>query len=106
MNSHKMKYLNAVAKYLESLGYEVEKPTLKHDLIDVWGRCNDRKCFVEIYLYGFSVMKNGLYGVWGQGDNEDEELFMSNDPVYGLDTRFAPMLILDDLKPMRRKARK
>lgn len=105
MKQTKLAYLNEVAKYIESLGYEVETPAEEHDLLDVWGKFRGRKCFVEIYLHAFSIMDNGLYGIWGQGDNEDEELFLSNDPIYGLDTRFFPLHILDGLKPLINKAK-
>lgn len=98
----KLKYMKEVAKYIESLGYRVENPTSKHDLLDVWGKFNGKKCFVEIYLHAFGEYEYGLYGIWGQGDNEDEELFLSNDPLYGLDTRFFPLHILDGLIPLKK----
>lgn len=101
MNKQKLRYMRAVAKYLTELGYRVEPPTTKHDLLDVWGRENNRSVFVEIYLHAFSETDSGLYGVWGQGENNDEELYLDNE--YGLDIRFAPMLILDDLKPFKTK---
>jgi hypothetical protein len=108
--SPKLKYMNAVADHLISLGYEVETPDENNDLIDVWGFTSvkghkrRRRCFVEIYLHAFSEMDNGLYGIWGQGESDDEELFLSSDPAYGLDTRFFPLSILDGLEPLTRKA--
>jgi hypothetical protein len=93
-----MQYLNAVADYLTSLGYEVEKPTTEHrDLLDVWGICDGRKCFIEIYVT-IHECNAGLVGYWMQGDNEPEEAFLHSE--HGLDTRFLPLCILDNLKPL------
>lgn len=103
-----MKYLNAVAEYLVSLGYHVEAPDTKHrDLLDVWGTYKGKRCYCEIYvtIYASEPEGNhmgGISGIWSQGDNEPEELFLSNDETAGLDTRFAPMHILDGLKPFKK----
>lgn len=102
MINKKLIYLEQVRDHIESLGYDVEKPDIVFDSLTVWGKLKNRKCYVEIYLNAFEEIDNGLYGIWGQGDNEDEELFISNDPNYGLDLRFFPLHILDDLKPLRR----
>lgn len=106
MKHTKGTYLNEVAKYIESLGYAVEEVDPNHDLLDVWGKLNGKKCYVEIYLRAFSTHSNGAYGVWGQGDNDDEELFLSNDSIYGLDTRSFPLHILDELQPISKVKRK
>lgn len=101
----KQKYMDAVAEYIISLGYEVETADPEHDLLDVWGKYKGKRCYIEIYLHAFQVMDNGLYGIWGQGDNEDEELFLSSYPTCGLDTRFFPLSILDGLKPIKKQKR-
>lgn len=102
----RLQYMNAVADYLIELGYHVEEPDPRHDRLDVWGTVGGRRCFIEIYLHAISKDERGTYGVWGAGEAEDEELFLSNDPTYGLDTRFAPMLILEGLKPFKKGKRK
>ena len=97
------KYLEAVSKHITSLGYEVEEVNQDHlDLLDVWGYLDGRKCFVEIYVT-IHRLEMGIVGYWTQGDNDSEEVFYntSNDR---LDTRFFPLQILEDLKPIRKKA--
>jgi len=97
-----MKYLNAVADYIISMGYDVEQPTTKHrDLLDVWGIHKGKKCYIEIYVT-IHKLDNGIIGYWMQGDNENEEAFLSENSTYGLDTRFLPLHILDNLKPLRK----
>lgn len=97
-----MKYLNKVAKYLASLGYHVEAPNTQHrDLLDVWGTFNGRRCYQEIYVKIYAC-GSGINGIWYQGENAAEEVFLSNDPNYGLDTRFFPLCILGGLKPFKK----
>lgn len=101
-----MKYLNAVAEYLTELGYEVIEPNPKHrDLLDVYGTFNGRRCFVEIYVTMWAC-DHGINGVWNQGEHDGIEMYMDNDPLYGLDTREHLPHILDGLKPMKRKSAK
>lgn len=100
-----MKYLNAVADYLISLGYQVEQPDSKNrDLLDVWGTVNGKKCFLEIYVTIYTVPEwNGsINGIWHQGEHEGVEMFLSSDPNYGLDTRNYLEQILDGLKPFKK----
>ena len=97
-----MQYLNAVAEYIQSLGYEVKKPsTNNRDLLDVWGMFKGKKCFVEIYVTIHRV-NNGIMGYWMQGENESEECYLDTTFEYDLDTRFLPLNILDGLKPLNR----
>ena len=92
-----MNYLKEVAEYIESLGYEVEAPDENNrDLLDVWGFSNGRKCYIEIYVT-IHRCEYGTVGYWMQGNHESEEVFLSDDPLYGLDLRFFPLHIHDYL---------
>lgn len=97
--AQRRKYIKAVSEYLIELGYHVS-PDYKRELIDVWGTLNRRRCYIEIYAMTIHPTANGIHGIWGQGDNEDEELYLDNER--GLDTRFAPLLILENLKSFKR----
>lgn len=101
-----MKYLNAVADHLIELGYQVIEPDTKYrDLLDVWGTYKGKKCFVEIYVTMWP-MDHGINGIWHQGEHEGIELYLDNDPIYGLDVREHLPHILDDLKPFKKKSKK
>lgn len=101
-----IKYLNAVADYLIELGYQVETPNSKHrDLLDVWGIFNGKQCFQEIYVTMWPC-NNGINGVWNQGEHEGIELYLDNDPIYGLDTREHLPHILNGLKPFKKGKKK
>lgn len=102
--TQEMKYLRAVADYLIEQGYEVEEPKTKHrDLLDVWGVFKGKKCFQEIYCTIYP-QRDGIHGVWYQGDNESVEMFMNADGVLQHMDCFS--CILDGLKPMPKKSRK
>lgn len=97
-----MKYLNVVADYLVSLGYHVEEPDPKHrDLLDVWGTYKGKRCFQEIYVTIYKT-DHGIHGIWHQGDHDGVEMYLDDDPLYGLDTRECLEQILDGLKPFKK----
>ncbi len=100
-----MKYLNAVANYLTSLGYKVNEPDSKNrDFLDVWGSLKGRKCFEEIYVTMYKC-GNGINGIWHQGNHDGIEVYLDPHPLYGLDTRNDLTIILDGLKPIQKKKR-
>lgn len=100
----RLKYLNAVANYLIGLGYHVEKPHHDDDYLNVWGTVKRRRCFqqIDVFMYECRNGYGGINGVWHQGDHDGVEVFYSNNPDYGLDTRECLEQILDDLKPFKR----
>lgn len=97
-----MKYLNALAEYIQSLGYEVEEPSTKHrDILDVWGKIGSKKCFVELYITIYKT-DHGIIGYITNGD-ESEEAYLDLTFGYGLDTRFLPLYALENLKPLNKR---
>jgi hypothetical protein len=98
----RLKYLNAVADHLISLGYQVNEPTHDHDLLDVWGTIKGRKCYIEIYVTMYEC-DSGINGIWHYDDNEGTEMFLSNEPLYGLDTRWCISCYFpDDFKSFKK----
>ena len=105
----KLQYMKAVAREFERAGYIVEKPTLKHDLLDVWGFApkgrgkRRRRCFIEIYLHtAVFETKHGLYGVWGHGEHDDAEVeFNPHDGyVHSYDDLIG---LVEDLEPIKQR---
>lgn len=93
-----IKYLNRIADYFQSQGYEVESPSIRHrDLLDVWGYNGKRKCFTEIYVTIYEC-NNGINGIW-TCDDESVEVFLNcNDNLIG---ESGLISILGTLKPCK-----
>ena len=95
-----MRYLNAIVNHLVELGFHVEKPDTKYrDILDVWGKMNGRKCFVEITVQMWAHESN-INGVLMYGENDPIEMYL--DKEYGLDTRNSIECILEGLEPFKK----
>ena len=97
-----MRYLKKVANYFRKYGYRVERPDPNHtDLLDIWGKHNGRKCFIEIYVTIHQFEDGTIIGYWHQGESETVELYLNRyDEIHTYD---CISHLLDGLKPMREK---
>ncbi len=99
----RLKYLNAVAEHLISLGYHVEQPKHDDDFLDVWGTIKGSRCYYEIYVTMYPC-GDGINGIWDFSEmDEGTEMYLSNDPLYGLDTRWCVSCYFPkNFKPFKR----
>ena len=106
-----MKYLNAIADVLIKYGYEVTEPSTKHrDILDVWGKFKNKKCFLEICVSNIQKSHGGILGVWSvpeideNQENDLHEIYLDNDGyTYSSDTSYLIADIAEQINPIKKE---